>query len=71
MLILYLEQLLQDIRNNLSRAQKDTQEAFLRYTSCLETERRARQELAAAEQHYGGLSEPFHTIKFSLSHREL
>lgn len=45
------DQFLQDARATLSRAQVQTQEAFQRYTACLETEARARRDVAVAEQH--------------------
>lgn len=45
------DQFLQDARATLSRAQAQTQEAFQRYTACLEAEARARRDVAAAEQH--------------------
>jgi len=41
---------LQAARNTLARALKDTQDAFMRYTICLEAERRARQSVASAEK---------------------
>lgn len=41
---------LQAARNALLRAQKDTQDAFMRYTGCLDVERQARQAVAAAEK---------------------
>lgn len=41
---------LQAARTALMRAQKDTQDAFMRYTSCLDIERQARQAVAAAEK---------------------
>ncbi|KAH7869516.1 uncharacterized protein C8R40DRAFT_738173 [Lentinula edodes] len=41
---------LQISRAALARAQKDTQDAFLRYTACLDAERQARQSVAAAEK---------------------
>ncbi|KAF9224803.1 hypothetical protein BS17DRAFT_801634 [Gyrodon lividus] len=44
-------QFLQDARAGLSRAQSQTQDAFQRYTACLEAEARARREVAVAEQH--------------------
>ncbi|KIY70221.1 hypothetical protein CYLTODRAFT_451902 [Cylindrobasidium torrendii FP15055 ss-10] len=37
-------------RTNLARAQKDTQDAFLRYTACLDAERHARQSVLSAEK---------------------
>ncbi|KAG8216028.1 hypothetical protein J3R82DRAFT_8022 [Butyriboletus roseoflavus] len=44
-------QFLQDTRTTLSRAQSQTQDAFQRYTACLEAEARAKREVALAEQH--------------------
>jgi len=44
-------QFLQDARATLSRAQSQTQEAFQRYTACLEVEARTRREVVLAEQH--------------------
>ncbi|KAJ3800999.1 hypothetical protein GGU11DRAFT_771222 [Lentinula aff. detonsa] len=44
------KQALQMSRAALARAQKDTQDAFLRYTACLDAERLARQSVAAAEK---------------------
>ncbi|KAJ3716413.1 hypothetical protein FB446DRAFT_295034 [Lentinula raphanica] len=44
------KQALQMSRAALARAQKDTQDAFLRYTACLDAERQARQSVAAAEK---------------------
>ncbi|KAF8892941.1 hypothetical protein BD779DRAFT_1507889 [Infundibulicybe gibba] len=44
------KQALQAARGSLSRAQKDTQDAFLRYTACLDIERQARQAVATAEK---------------------
>ncbi|KAE9405539.1 hypothetical protein BT96DRAFT_916015 [Gymnopus androsaceus JB14] len=44
------KQALQISRATLARAQKDTQDAFLRYTACLDAERQARQSVAAAEK---------------------
>jgi hypothetical protein len=38
------------------RAQKDTQDAFMRYTACLDTERQARQAVAAAEKRRDDIS---------------
>lgn len=40
----------------LSRAQTQTQEAFQRYTACLEAEARARRDVVVAEQHRDDLS---------------
>ena len=42
--------MLQASRASLSRAQKDTQDAFLRYTACLDAERQARQAVVSAEK---------------------
>ncbi|KAF9255861.1 hypothetical protein L218DRAFT_966880 [Marasmius fiardii PR-910] len=44
------KQALQLSRASLARAQKDTQDAFLRYTACLDAERQARQSVATAEK---------------------
>lgn len=44
------KQALQVARASLMRAQKDTQDAFMRYTSCLDIERQARQAVASAEK---------------------
>lgn len=49
-------QFLQDARATLSRAQSQTQDAFQRYTACLEAEARARREVVLAEQHRDELS---------------
>ena len=49
-------QFLQDARTTLSRAQSQTQDAFQRYTACLEAESRARREVVLAEQHRDELS---------------
>ncbi|KAJ6481667.1 hypothetical protein C8R45DRAFT_1002606 [Mycena sanguinolenta] len=43
------KQALQNARAAFTRAQKDTQDAFLRYTTCLETENQARAAVTAAE----------------------
>ncbi|KAF6751727.1 hypothetical protein DFP72DRAFT_473611 [Ephemerocybe angulata] len=43
-------QTLQASRVALQRAQKETQDAFMRYTSCLDLERQARQAVLAAER---------------------
>ncbi|KAH7882967.1 hypothetical protein F5I97DRAFT_158005 [Phlebopus sp. FC_14] len=43
-------QYLQDARAALSRAQTQTQDAFQRYTACLEAEARARRDVVIAEQ---------------------
>ncbi|KAJ7625004.1 hypothetical protein DFH06DRAFT_1444692 [Mycena polygramma] len=44
------KQALQSARAAFARAQKDTQDAFLRYTNCLETERQARAAVGTAEK---------------------
>ncbi|KAJ6612769.1 hypothetical protein B0H10DRAFT_2278244 [Mycena sp. CBHHK59/15] len=44
------KQALQNSRAAFTRAQKDTQDAFLRYTNCLETERQARAAVTTAEK---------------------
>ncbi|KAJ3522232.1 hypothetical protein NMY22_g11984 [Coprinellus aureogranulatus] len=44
------KQTLQAARASLQRAQKETQDAFMRYTSCLDLERQARQAVTAAER---------------------
>ena len=49
-------QFLQDARATLSRAQSQTQDAFQRYTACMEAEARARREVILAEQHRDELS---------------
>jgi hypothetical protein len=59
-----LGQALQAARERLTRTQKETQEAFSRYTSCLEAERHARQEVAATEQHREDLSECYILPRF-------
>jgi hypothetical protein len=53
-----LEQALQAARASLMRAQKDTQDAFMRYTSCLDIERQARQAVASAEKRRDDISTP-------------
>ena len=45
-----VEQALQLTRASLARAQKETSDAFLRYTACLDAERQARQSVANAEK---------------------
>ncbi|KAL0058047.1 hypothetical protein AAF712_015297, partial [Marasmius tenuissimus] len=44
------KQALQLSRASLARAQKETSDAFLRYTACLDAERQARQSVANAEK---------------------
>ncbi|KAJ3564902.1 hypothetical protein NP233_g7989 [Leucocoprinus birnbaumii] len=44
------KQALQAARMSLLRAQKDTQDAFMRYTACLDVERQARQAVTTAEK---------------------
>lgn len=51
-----IEQALQSARAAFARAQKDTQDAFLRYTNSLETERQARDAVAAAEKRRDNIS---------------
>lgn len=50
-------QVLLDARAKLARAQHDSQEAFQTYTTSLELERQARQEVHTAEQRRDDLSE--------------
>ena len=56
MLTPILEQALQAARASLMRAQKDTQDAFMRYTTCLDIERQARQAVASAEKRRDDIS---------------
>ncbi|KAF7440051.1 hypothetical protein PC9H_000393 [Pleurotus ostreatus] len=44
------KQVLQAARASLTRSSKDTQDAFLRYTACLDVERQARQAVVSAEK---------------------
>jgi anthranilate/para-aminobenzoate synthase component II len=44
------EQSLHAARMALQRAQKETQDSFMRYTSCLDLERQARQAVLMAEK---------------------
>ncbi|KAF9011865.1 hypothetical protein BDQ17DRAFT_1396913 [Cyathus striatus] len=44
------KQALQAARMSLLRAQKDTQDAFMKYTACLDIERQARQAVTTAEK---------------------
>ncbi|KAJ7216603.1 hypothetical protein GGX14DRAFT_605439 [Mycena pura] len=44
------KQALQSCRAAFARAQKETQDAFLRYTNCIDAERHARDAVAAAEK---------------------
>ena len=53
----YLERVLRSARAALSRAQKDTQDAFRRYRSCLDIETQAWQQVSAAEERRDALSE--------------
>lgn len=48
---------LRSARAALSRAQRETQEAFKRYKSCLDVEAAAMQQVAAAEERRDALSE--------------
>lgn len=50
------EQALQTSRMSLLRAQKDTQDAFMKYTSCLDIERQARQAVTSAEKRRDDIS---------------
>ena len=50
------EEALQAARMSLMRAQKDTQEAFMRYTTCLDIERQARMAVTAAEKRRDDIS---------------
>lgn len=51
------EQALQAARMSLLRAQKDTQDSFMRYTACLDVERQARQAVTTAEKRRDDISE--------------
>ena len=42
---------------SLARAQKDTQEAFMRYTTCRDIEQQAKMAVAAAEKRRDDISE--------------
>jgi hypothetical protein len=42
---------------SLLRAQKDTQDSFMRYTACLDVERQARQAVSTAEKRRDDISE--------------
>lgn len=46
---------------SLLRAQKDTQDAFMRYTACLDVERQARQAVTTAEKRRDDISEFYNT----------
>ncbi|KAG9313800.1 hypothetical protein JVU11DRAFT_6160 [Chiua virens] len=62
-------QFLQEARATLSRAQSQTQDAFQRYTACLEAEVRARREVVLAEQHRDELNGHFgHPLSAVLTH---
>jgi len=52
----FLEQALQVARISLSQAQKETQDAFMRYTACLDVERQARQAVTTAEKRRDDIS---------------
>ncbi len=43
-------------RSAFSRAQRETQESFARYTACLDTEAQARQQLSMLEERRDALS---------------
>ncbi|KAG5220106.1 NAD-aldehyde dehydrogenase [Salix suchowensis] len=47
---------LQAARASLTRSSKDTQDAFLRYTACLDVERQARQAVVSAEKRRDDIS---------------
>jgi len=51
-----LEQALQVARMTLIRAQKETQDAFMRYTACLDVERQTRQAVTTAEKRRDDIS---------------
>jgi hypothetical protein len=53
----FQEQALQAARMSLIRAQKDTQDAFMRYTACLDVERQARQAVTTAEKRRDDISQ--------------
>lgn len=55
-LIFFVEQALQTSRMSLLRAQKDTQDAFMKYTACLDIERQARQAVTSAEKRRDDIS---------------
>lgn len=52
-----LEQALAAARASLIRAQKETEDSFMRYTSCLDVERQARQAVLSAEKRRDDISE--------------
>ena len=56
------EQTLQAARSALLRAQKDTQEAFMRYTSYREAEQAARLAVTNAEKRRDDISEQWRTL---------
>jgi hypothetical protein len=51
-----LEQALAAARTALFRAQKDTEDSFMRYTSCLDLERQARLAVLSAEKRRDDIS---------------
>jgi len=51
-----LEQALAAARTALFRAQKDTEDAFMRYTSCLDLDRQARLAVLSAEKRRDDIS---------------
>jgi hypothetical protein len=61
------EQALHLARVAFTRAQKETQDAFLRYTACLDAERSTRQAVLAAEKRRDDISmiHSFMTFKCS------
>jgi len=57
------EQALAAARASLLRAQKDTEDAFMRYTSCLDIERQARQAVFSAEKRRDDISEKTYHVR--------
>lgn len=66
------EQALQAARGALTRAQKEVQEAFLRYTACVDMEKQARQAVTAAEKRRDDISElSLVLLMYMVSHRNI
>ncbi|KAG5639745.1 hypothetical protein H0H81_000025 [Sphagnurus paluster] len=63
------EQGLHAARNALSRAQKDTQDAFMRYTACLDVERQARHAVTTAEKRRDEISKLINSSYGNDTHR--
>ena len=63
MLIASTGKALRSARAALSRAQRDTQEAFKRYKACLDLEAQAMQQVTSAEERRDSLS----TFRISMS----